>query len=291
MKTLLTRVRKTVKLAGLLWFSVAMPLAGATASYAGSLDPTNPNVVFSVSFTVANPVPVTIQSYGYGGSSGALGGKNAAGNVIPAGGFDAYLSLFRGSGNSATFLASNDDGFCPPGNAAPVCHDPTLTLILPAGTYTLALTAFENFSFAENLGSGTLGDGFIGLGTYFDQASGTDRSANYALDIKIPLLVSSQVSVTQNGFVRNRATGLWTATLTVTNTSSAPIAGPVQVVLGNLTAGVTMTNNTGVFGYPYITVSAGTLAPGASASVSIQFTNPSNGLINYTPVTYSGGLP
>ena len=94
----------------------------------------------------------------------------------------------------------------------------------------------------------------------------------------------------QNGFGRNRSTGIWAATLTVTNTSAAPIAGPIQVVLSNLTAGVTMTNNTGVFVYPFITVSTDTLAPGASASVSIQFLNPSNGLINYTPTTYSGGL-
>ena len=54
---------------------------------------------------------------------------------------------------------------------------------LTPGPYTLALTVFENFSFAENLGGGTLSDGFIGLGDYFDQASGTVRSPNFAFDI------------------------------------------------------------------------------------------------------------
>jgi hypothetical protein len=99
------------------------------------------------------------------------------------------------------------------------------------------------------------------------------------------------VSVTQAGFARNHATGLWVSTVTVKNTSGSSIAGPLQVLLTNLTAGVTMTNNTGTYsGSPYITVSAGSLAPGASASVSIQFTNPSNGFIGFTPVTYSGGL-
>jgi hypothetical protein len=103
--------------------------------------------------------------------------------------------------------------------------------------------------------------------------------------------VSSSVSVTQGGFGRNRATGLWSATMPVTNTSGSTISGPVQVVLTNLTPGVTMTNNTGTFnGSPFITVSAGALAPGAAASVTIQFSNPSNGFISYTPVTYSGGL-
>jgi len=36
--------------------------------------------------------------------------------------------------------------------------------ILAAGTYEIAISAFENMSFAENLGSGTLADGFTGLG-------------------------------------------------------------------------------------------------------------------------------
>jgi hypothetical protein len=103
--------------------------------------------------------------------------------------------------------------------------------------------------------------------------------------------VSGQVSVTQTGFARNHATGLWVSTVTVKNTGGSSIAGPLEVVLTSLTAGVTMTNNTGTFGgSPYITVSTGSLAPGASASVSIQFANPSNGFIGYTAATYSGGL-
>jgi hypothetical protein len=105
--------------------------------------------------------------------------------------------------------------------------------------------------------------------------------------------VSAQVGVTQTGFVRNRATGIWSATMTVTNTGGAVIASPIQVVLTNLTPGVAMTNNSGKFdSSPYVTVlSSGSLTPGASLSVSIQFTNPSNGFISFAPVTYSGGLP
>ena len=103
--------------------------------------------------------------------------------------------------------------------------------------------------------------------------------------------VSSQVKVTQTGFVRNRATGLWGSTLTVSNTGGSSIAGPIKMVLTNLTPGVTMVNNTGMSGgSPYITVTAGALATGASVSVPIQFNNPSNGLIAYTAVTFSGGL-
>jgi hypothetical protein len=110
--------------------------------------------------------------------------------------------------------------------------------------------------------------------------------------VAVAAIVSGQVFVSQNGFARNRATGLWVATMTVTNTSGLAITGPVQVVLTSLSSNATMTNNTGMFSAsPYITVNVGNLAAGASVSVVIQFTNPSNGFINYTPVTYSGGLP
>ncbi len=101
--------------------------------------------------------------------------------------------------------------------------------------------------------------------------------------------ISGKVSVTQGGFARNRATGLWVATLTVSNSSAASVSGPIQVVLTNLSSNATMVNNTGMRnGSPYITVSTGTLAPGASVSVPIQFTNPSNGFITFTAVTASG---
>ena len=103
--------------------------------------------------------------------------------------------------------------------------------------------------------------------------------------------VSDQVRVMNTGFGRNRATNVWTATLKVTNKSAASINGPVQVVLTNLSANAAMVNASGTQdGSPYVTVSPGPLAAGATASVSIQFTNSSNGFINFTPVAYSGSF-
>ena len=101
--------------------------------------------------------------------------------------------------------------------------------------------------------------------------------------------VSGKVSVGGTGFVRDRATGIWSSTMTVTNTGGAAITGPIQVVLTALSSNATMINNTGLYGgSPYITTSAGSLAAGAQVSVTIQFQNPTNGFITYTPVTYSG---
>lgn len=78
---------------------------------------------------------------------------------VAAGGVDPYVTIFSGLGAGATFFASNFD------NAFSLGGDFTLPLLLAAGDYTLAVGAFANMSFAENLGTGTLGDGFTGLGT------------------------------------------------------------------------------------------------------------------------------
>ena len=88
-------------------------------------------------------------------------------NGFAVGGVDPYFTLFSGTGNGATFVGSNF------AQAISTGGDFLLTFSLPAGSYTVALGVFENLSFAENLGSGSLGDGFIGLGqpgslgTYF----------------------------------------------------------------------------------------------------------------------------
>lgn len=145
----------------------ALALAGALASaapqfFSGRLDdPGNTALVgsdlgaaqFGSLQLVANNValhPFTIDTAGSYDviSSGALA----------LGSFDPYVTIFSGHGLGATFFASNFD------NAFSVGGVFTLSLDFAAGDYTLAVGAFANMSFAENLGVGTLGDGFTGLG-------------------------------------------------------------------------------------------------------------------------------
>lgn len=85
---------------------------------------------------------------------------------VAVGGVDPYVTIFSGLGAGATFFESN---FV---NAFSVGGDFTLSLLLAAGDYTLAVGAFANMSFAENLGFGTLGDGFTGLGSPASLADG-----------------------------------------------------------------------------------------------------------------------
>jgi hypothetical protein len=100
--------------------------------------------------------------------------------------------------------------------------------------------------------------------------------------------VSSRVNMVTSGFVYNRATKLYSGTMTITNTSGTPLSGPLAVWLQNLTGGVTLINANGSFdGYPHIDPPASTsLGAGESFSVQLKFSNPTNAKINFTPVTY-----
>ena len=246
------------------WFAASATTGAraASVSLVGQLDPGNAQDVVLRVVTLSSPGSLSIQSWGHGGSSGAPGGTNAQGAAIPGGGFDPYLSVFSGSGPTATFLASNDDGACPPGTVdAALCGDSTLTLpALPAGSYTVAISAFLNMSLAENLGSGTLGDGFVGLGSF-----GT-RSNLYAVDISGPTFTPAALVLDH---VPN---GLTFGAQTV-NVAS----GPLAVVVTNVGSGTVVLGGLGVGGPDaarFVTGGdcAGTLAPGANCTISVVFT-------------------
>ena len=125
-------------------------------------------------FNVAAPSTMSAVTYSYGG------GTNAQNAAIAQGGFEPYLTLFDSSGN---FLASTFSGtYCPAGANVyqGLCVDVLLDGgLLPAGTYQIALSAWENMSFAENNGPpALLSDGFTGLGNL---AAGEDM--HFAFDV------------------------------------------------------------------------------------------------------------
>ena len=107
--------------------------------------------------------------------------------------------------------------------------------------------------------------------------------------------VTSQLAITRSGFGYNRATKHYVQTVQITNNGAA-LTGPINLVLENL-ASASLTGASGTTtcetpaGSPYVTVTSGGLGSGASASVVLQFSDPSNGAISYTPVVTSGGTP
>jgi len=105
--------------------------------------------------------------------------------------------------------------------------------------------------------------------------------------------VTGQVSITSTGLIYSRVSRVYTATVTITNTSGSPIDAPLQFLVTNLApAGTTLVNATGTTGGNYyITAqSTGTLAAGASITVGAQFGAPAGTTITYTPKLYSGAF-
>lgn len=93
-----------------------------------------------------------------------------------SGGIDPYFTLFSGTDPAtATVSASNYD------HATSVGGDFTQDLLLSAGDYTVAISVYVNLSFAENLGSGVLADGFIALGD-----PGLFGDGSYSLSVTLP---------------------------------------------------------------------------------------------------------
>ena len=111
--------------------------------------------------------------------------------------------------------------------------------------------------------------------------------------------VTAKITVTRGGFTYNSSTQRFLQTLTLTNSSAAAIAAPLDLVLLNLGSNANLANAAGTTsctssGNPYITVSPGSgpLAPGKSTTVQLQFSDPTKGSITYTTQVLSGtGTP
>jgi hypothetical protein len=101
--------------------------------------------------------------------------------------------------------------------------------------------------------------------------------------------VTTAVKISATGMTLNRMTGKFSGSVSFTNTSGQALNGPLQFVLQNLPAGVTLDNKSGDFnGAPYLTLPNASLAAGATVTVSTTFTNPNKVSILYTPKLYSG---
>lgn len=105
------------------------------------------------------------------------------------------------------------------------------------------------------------------------------------------VMPSGELSVTASGLVYSRVTRLYIGTVTIANTTRSALKGPFQVVFTSLPTSVLLVNANGVYGgKPYLTVNVTSLPAGQSTTVSVQFSNPSNIQITFSPVAYSGNL-
>jgi HEAT repeats len=107
--------------------------------------------------------------------------------------------------------------------------------------------------------------------------------------------VSAQFTVSRGGFRLNNATKRYVQSVTVTR-KAAGATGPFALVLDGLSANATLFGAAGTTacsspaGSPYLIVpGAATWATGDAVSLQLEFVNPTNGGIVYTPRVLAGG--
>jgi hypothetical protein len=121
-------------------------------------------------------------------------------------------------------------------------------------------------------------------------------TANFAL-CSCVVNVSAYVTVTRGALILNVASGQVFQTVTITNTSSATIIGPISLVLDSLSANASLSNATGSLNVlgppdsPYINVAGGNLAPGQNTSITLQFADPTRAAISYATRVLAGPGP
>lgn len=180
-----------------------------------------------------------------------------------AGGADPCFILFRGRGDAATFLTSNFT------QAFSTGGDFVLSSVLGAGDYTVVMGVFANESFAENYGSGTLGDGFTSLGV-----PDCLRSSFYQLEItgiiSIPII---QVTPSSLDFGHVPAGSAKDLSLTVKNVGAGTLTGTVTASL------------------PFSIISGGTynLSAGQSQQVVVRYTAPLEEGLDAGSLIFTGG--
>jgi probable HAF family extracellular repeat protein len=108
---------------------------------------------------------------------------------------------------------------------------------------------------------------------------------------------SASVSVTRGGFSFSPVVHKFGQFITITNTSSVDIVGPIKIAVDNLSSGAKAVANTGItscdapLNSPYYQLNV-TLGPGGSATTSFVFDDPTKAPITYTTRVLAGaGLP
>lgn len=105
--------------------------------------------------------------------------------------------------------------------------------------------------------------------------------------------VSGSIGIIFGGFTLNPITRRYAQTVTLRNDSAGTITGPISLVLDSLSSNASLLNASGhtavtvPSGSPYVNANTN-LAPGASVSIGLQFSNPSHAAITYQTRVLAG---
>jgi hypothetical protein len=163
------------------------------------------------------------------------------------------------------------------------------------GTATITDMATGSYVYVANAGS-------IGTDTFTFKAndgSADSNTATIALTItssSCAANITATIEVSGQGPKVNKKTGRYMQSVTLKNSGGA-VAGPISLVLDNLSANASLFNASGTTacvtpsGRPYVNVDVrnnGVFATRERAVVTLEFTNPSGEAITYTPLVLAG---
>jgi hypothetical protein len=140
-------------------------------SFTGNLSAGNQVLVFD--FSVGALSNVILETWSY------AGGTNAAGTVIPRGGFDPILAVFDSTG---ALIGQNDDGDFVKTDITGRQFDTFLNLTtLAAGDYSVAVMQYNNFANGPNFSNGFAESADPNFATLFNGGTcGTDPYVDVA---------------------------------------------------------------------------------------------------------------
>ena len=194
-------------------------------------------------------------------------------------------------------------------NGAPIASTDTLTAtgcLRPTDTSGTVLCSYDGFTnvvalinpatgnpwYPQELFSSALSQGWLANGARHNivDAAATPTWPEQPFVQPLAVKVTSGVSFFKSGLIYNAGTGIFAGTITVSNTGTVALKAPLKVVIEGLPASVVLVNSAGAYyGQPYLKLN-GSLAPGSSASVQVQFKNTGSTGISYTPTAYTGGV-
>lgn len=163
-----------------MYASVA-PANATTISYTGQF--AHDNDVALIHFTVGALSTVELRSWSY------AGGVNAAGQTIARGGFDPIIELFNSAGQQ---IGGQDDvgdgarcGTVAKDAVTHQCWDVDYVVKLAAGSYTVSLQQYNNYSVSANLADGFFYQGaqYQNFRNGFVDEADVKRNGAWALDL------------------------------------------------------------------------------------------------------------
>lgn len=171
------------------------------------------------------------------------------------------------------------------------------------GTVLCSFSGFSNVTslinpatgnpwYPQELFSTALTQGWLANGARHNivDAAATPAWPNQPFVQPLAVRVTVGAKLAKSGLSYNAGSQIYTGQITLTNTGTVPLLAPLKLVIEGLPAGVTVVNAAGsYYSLPYLKLS-GSLAPGVSQSVQVQFKNTSSSTITYTPAAYTGGV-